>query len=105
MNHNAKIKNFNRDTAHKKAMFSNMLLSFNKAGFITTTLPKAKAIKPVLESALAPEKIFMVKLPNRKGDNAAMARLVREQYVTNKFTPKTKKSATKKTNTTKETKE
>ncbi len=90
MNHNKKQKNFNRKTSHRKAMFENMLNDFKKRGHITTTLKKAKYLKPKLQSEID-DKIIFVRLYNRKGDNAPMAKLLTENYINKKFNSKKSK--------------
>jgi len=46
MKHNITQKKLNRTTSHRKALLKNMLNSLIKYEQITTTLPKAKFLKP-----------------------------------------------------------
>ncbi|MGE3302665.1 MAG: 50S ribosomal protein L17 [Hyphomonadaceae bacterium] len=49
MRHGAALKKLNRTAAHREAMFANMAASLIKHEQIKTTLPKAKALRPVVE--------------------------------------------------------
>lgn len=49
MRHGIKTKKLNRTSSHRKALMSNMAVSLALHEQITTTLPKAKLIRPVLE--------------------------------------------------------
>ncbi|AIL65600.1 Ribosomal protein L17 [Rickettsiales bacterium Ac37b] len=49
MRHRLKGRKLNRKTAHRNAMFSNMAVSLIKHEQITTTLPKAKDLRPIVE--------------------------------------------------------
>lgn len=49
MRHGIKTKKLNRTSSHRKALMSNMAVSLVLHEQITTTLPKAKLIRPVLE--------------------------------------------------------
>jgi large subunit ribosomal protein L17 len=49
MRHGVALKKLNRTSAHRSAMFANMAASLIKHEQITTTLPKAKALRPVVE--------------------------------------------------------
>ena len=46
MRHGVALKKLNRTSEHRKAMLKNMLNSLIKYEQITTTLPKAKFLKP-----------------------------------------------------------
>ena len=46
MRHKLAYRNLNRTSEHRKALFKNMLNSLIKYEQITTTLPKAKELKP-----------------------------------------------------------
>jgi large subunit ribosomal protein L17 len=52
MRHLDKIRKFNRDREHRKAMFSNMMTSFFTHERITTTLAKAKELRRLSEKAI-----------------------------------------------------
>ena len=49
MRHQKSGRKFNRTSAHRDAMFTNMAASLFKHGLIKTTLPKAKELRRVVE--------------------------------------------------------
>ena len=49
MRHLKSGRRLNRTTAHRTAMFANMACALIKHEQITTTLPKAKELRPVIE--------------------------------------------------------
>ncbi len=49
MRHGSGHKKLNRTSAHRQAMFANMAAALIKHEQIVTTLPKAKALRPVVE--------------------------------------------------------
>ena len=49
MRHGSKGRRFNRDSAHRQAMFSNMAAALIRHEQIITTLPKAKDLKRVMD--------------------------------------------------------
>ncbi|HEX7969313.1 MAG TPA: 50S ribosomal protein L17 [Stellaceae bacterium] len=49
MRHRLRGRSFSRTSAHRKAMFDNMCHALLKHEQITTTLPKAKDLRPVVE--------------------------------------------------------
>ena len=49
MRHNMKGRKLNRTSAHRKAMLANMAAALIKHEQITTTLPKAKELRPYVE--------------------------------------------------------
>ncbi len=49
MRHRLSGRKLNRTTSHRKAMFRNMACALIKHEQITTTLPKAKELRPVVE--------------------------------------------------------
>lgn len=49
MRHAKRGRRFNRSSPHRKAMFANMAVALLKHEQITTTLPKAKDLRPVVE--------------------------------------------------------
>lgn len=49
MRHNMRGRKFSRTSAHRKAMFANMANALIKHEQITTTLPKAKDLRPIVE--------------------------------------------------------
>jgi large subunit ribosomal protein L17 len=52
MRHRFANRKLNRTSEHRKALFKNMLNSLIKYEQITTTLPKAKELKPKLDKAI-----------------------------------------------------
>lgn len=49
MRHGFRGRRFNRTAEHREAMFANMAAALIKHEQIVTTLPKAKALRPVVE--------------------------------------------------------
>jgi len=49
MRHQIRGRSFSRKSAHRKAMFDNMCHALLKHEQITTTLPKAKDLRPIVE--------------------------------------------------------
>ena len=52
MRHKLGYRKLNRTSEHRKALFSNMLNSLIKYEQITTTLPKAKELKPQIDKVI-----------------------------------------------------
>ena len=52
MRHKMHGRKLNRKSQHRKAMFSNMAAALIKHEQITTTLPKAKELRPVVEKLI-----------------------------------------------------
>ena len=52
MRHKIAHRKLNRTSEHRKALFKNMLNSLIKYEQITTTLPKAKELKPKMDKAI-----------------------------------------------------
>lgn len=52
MRHLKNVRKFNKDTEHRKAMFSNMMTSFFEHERITTTLAKAKELRRLSERTI-----------------------------------------------------
>jgi large subunit ribosomal protein L17 len=52
MRHRLRGRGFNRTSSHRKAMFDNMAHALLKHEQITTTLPKAKDLRPVVEKLI-----------------------------------------------------
>lgn len=52
MRHGAALKKLNRTASHRTAMFANMAAALVKHEQIVTTLPKAKALRPVVEKLI-----------------------------------------------------
>jgi large subunit ribosomal protein L17 len=49
MRHKSQGRRLNRSVAHRKALFANMANALIKHEQITTTLPKAKELRPIIE--------------------------------------------------------
>ena len=52
MRHKLAYRKLNRTSEHRKALFQNMLNSLIKYEQITTTLPKAKELKPKIDKVI-----------------------------------------------------
>ena len=52
MRHKKYNKKLNRTSSHRKLMLSNMIISLIKYEHITTTVVKAKALKPVIDKII-----------------------------------------------------
>ena len=52
MRHGMSGRKFSRTSAHRKAMFDNMAAALIKHEQITTTLPKAKDLRPIVEKLI-----------------------------------------------------
>ena len=52
MRHNLGYRKLNKTPEHRKALFKNMLNSLIKYEQITTTLPKAKELKPLIDRVI-----------------------------------------------------
>lgn len=52
MRHGIKGRKLNRTSAHRKALFSNMAQALIEREQITTTLPKAKELRPIVEKLI-----------------------------------------------------
>ena len=52
MRHGMSGRKLNRTSAHRKAMFSNMVVALLKHEQIKTTLPKAKDLRPIAEKLI-----------------------------------------------------
>jgi large subunit ribosomal protein L17 len=52
MRHGKVYRKFNRTAEHRRAMFGNMCAALIKHEQITTTLPKAKDLRPVVEKLI-----------------------------------------------------
>ena len=52
MRHKLAYRTLNRTSEHRKALFKNMLNSLIKYEQITTTLPKAKELKPIIDKVI-----------------------------------------------------
>jgi large subunit ribosomal protein L17 len=81
MRHQKAGRKFNRTSAHRQAMFSNMAASLFKHELIKTTLPKAKELRRVAEPLVTLAKVDSV--ANRR---LAFSRLRDKEAVGNLFT-------------------
>ena len=52
MRHKLGYRKLNKTSEHRKALFKNMLNSLIKYEQITTTLPKAKELKPKIDKVI-----------------------------------------------------
>ena len=73
MRHGVGYKKLGRTTAHRRAMFRNMLASLVVHGRIRTTLAKAKALRPVAE-----------KLVTRSREDSVHARRLVRRWLPNR---------------------
>ena len=82
MRHLRRVRKLNKTSAHKRAMFSNMMVSFFRYERITTTLAKAKELRRFSEKAItrAKENTLHNKriLLNRLKDRDIVAKLFDE---------------------------
>ncbi|AIF81708.1 50S ribosomal protein L17 [endosymbiont of Acanthamoeba sp. UWC8] len=53
MNHGIKGRKFGRFTGHRRALFANLCKALIKHEQITTTLPKAKDLRPIVEKLIS----------------------------------------------------
>ncbi|MEY1663162.1 50S ribosomal protein L17 [Isoalcanivorax beigongshangi] len=60
MRHRKSGRKFNRNSAHRQAMFRNMAVSLIEHGAIKTTLPKAKELRGVIEPLITLAKVDSV---------------------------------------------
>ncbi|HEV8014673.1 MAG TPA: 50S ribosomal protein L17 [Stellaceae bacterium] len=67
MRHRIRGRSFSRKSAHRKAMFDNLCHALLKHEQITTTLPKAKDLRPVVERLIT---------MGKRGGLAARRRLI-----------------------------
>ncbi len=80
MRHKKLGRKFNRDSAHRQAMFSNMAAALIKHEQIVTTLPKAKDLKRVIDKY-----ITLAKRGDLNSRRLAAARLRDEDQVKKLF--------------------
>lgn len=78
MRHGKAHRRLNRTASHRKAMFANMAASLIKHEQITTTLPKAKELKPIADKLVTlAKKGYAAK----EAGNGAMALHYRRQAI------------------------
>ena len=88
MRHKIAYRKLNRTSEHRKALFKNMLNSLIKYEQITTTLPKAKELKPQIDKVITlgkKEKLINIKrlfskLQDRDSTNK-VAKILSKRYV------------------------
>ena len=79
MRHRLSGRKLNRTSSHRKALFANMAAALLKHEQITTTLPKAKELRPVVEKLIT---------LGKKGDLSARRRamaVLRDETITSKL--------------------
>ena len=79
MRHRLSGRKLNRTSSHRKALFANMASALLKHEQITTTLPKAKELRPVVEKLIT---------LGKQGDLSARRRamaVLRDETVTGKL--------------------
>ncbi len=79
MRHRLSGRKLNRTSAHRKALFANMATALLKHEQITTTLPKAKELRPVVEKLIT---------LGKQGDLSARRRamaVLRDETITGKL--------------------
>ena len=79
MRHRLSGRKLNRTSSHRKALFANMAAALLKHEQITTTLPKAKELRPVVEKLIT---------LGKKGDLSARRRamaVLRDETITGKL--------------------
>ena len=89
MRHRLRGRSFSRKSAHRKAMFENLAAALIKHEQITTTLPKAKDLRPIVErlitlgkhGGLANRRRAIAKLQDAKLVDKLMTTLA-ERYAT-----------------------
>ena len=85
MRHKIGYKKLNRTSEHRKALFKNMLNSLIKYEQITTTLPKAKELKPKIDKVITlgkkdnlhSKKSLFSKLQNKESVNKLVKNLAK----------------------------
>ncbi len=74
MRHGKVHRKFNRTAEHRKAMFANMCAALIKHEQITTTLPKAKDLRPIVEKLVTLGKNGDLQAAARRSPNCATSR-------------------------------
>ena len=88
MRHKLAYRKLNRTSEHRKALFKNMLNSLIKYEQITTTLPKAKELKPKIDKVITlgkknnlnSKKNLFTKLQNRTSVDK-LTKVLSQRYV------------------------
>lgn len=79
MRHGIAHRKLNRTASHREAMFANMAAALIKHEQITTTLPKAKSLKPVVE------KLITLAKRGDLGSRRLAAARIRDEAMTKKL--------------------
>jgi large subunit ribosomal protein L17 len=90
MRHGMSGRKLNRSSSHRKAMFANMAAALLKHEQITTTLPKAKDLRPIVEKL-----ITLGKRGNLHARRQALAVLRDTQLAAKLFGPLAERYATR----------
>jgi len=80
MKHGRRYRRLNRTESHRKAMFANMAGSLIEHEQISTTLPKAKELRPIVEKL-----ITLAKRGDLHARRIAASRLKEKRYVVKLF--------------------
>ncbi len=80
MRHRISGRKLNRTSAHRKAMFKNLAAALIKHEQITTTLPKAKDLRPIVEKM-----ITLGKRGTLHARRQLLAKLPRDAYIEKLF--------------------
>jgi len=78
MRHGKVHRKFNRTAEHRKAMFANLCAALIKHEQITTTLPKAKDLRPVVVPMV--RKLFDVLAPRYKDRKGGYTRIMKAGF-------------------------
>ncbi len=80
MRHKKAYKKLNRTSSHRSAMSVNMLVSFFEHEIISTTLPKAKNLRPMAEKIItkAKRKMHRSLISSLKNNSATVTKLIND---------------------------
>ena len=82
MRHRVSGKKLGRDDSHRKALLKNMVVSLVEHGSVTTTLVKAKYVKPFFEKlvtrARVKDQLTVRELRKRLGNEATVRKLMND---------------------------
>lgn len=82
MRHRIFGKKLSRDESHRKALLKNLAISLVEHGSVTTTLAKAKYVKPFFEKLLTKARVksqpVVRELRKRLGNEVAVRKLIEE---------------------------
>lgn len=85
MKHRIKQRKLNRDSSHRKAMLANMAAALVKHEQITTTLPKAKELKPYVEKLITMGKQASAKPETALGKRRQAVAKMRDEAMVKKI--------------------